>query len=146
VFTSPNGVNWQQRYSTTIAMGSCIQAGIFTESVRSNRTSIAWFDHVEVVSGLKSGKQVHEIEIAEKSTLLQVELYPNPTEDQVTISIPGNENKVSYQITDMNGRLFEQSHFTGSEAVLDLSGNKPGIYILRMEVKGEVVTRRIVVM
>ena len=46
----------------------------------------------------------------------------------------------------MDGRLIEQNHFTGSEAVLDLSNLRPGMYVLRLEVKGKIVTRRIVVM
>jgi hypothetical protein len=46
----------------------------------------------------------------------------------------------------MDGRLIEQNHFTGSEAVLDLSNLKPGTYVLRLDVNGEIATKRIVVM
>ncbi|MBE0638110.1 MAG: HYR domain-containing protein, partial [Bacteroidales bacterium] len=118
VFTSYNGTTWQQRYSGTISMGSCIQAGIFTESVLATRTSMAWFDHVKVEYGLKSGDEIVIDETNMQSEKAAIELYPNPADDLVTISIPGNESEVSYSIADMDGRVIEQSGFVGSEAVL----------------------------
>ncbi|MBE0638113.1 MAG: T9SS type A sorting domain-containing protein, partial [Bacteroidales bacterium] len=57
-----------------------------------------------------------------------------------------NESEVSYSITDMDGRVIEQSGFIGCEAVLDVSSFKPGLYVIRMEIEGEVVTKRLVVM
>ncbi|MBE0637599.1 MAG: T9SS type A sorting domain-containing protein [Bacteroidales bacterium] len=142
VFTSYNGTTWQQRYSVNISMGTCIQAGIFTESVLATRTSVAWFDHADVAKGLKIGEEL----TTSDNDQAQVELYPNPADDLVTISIPENESEVSYSITDMDGRVIEQSGFTGNEAVLDVSSFKPGLYVIRMEIGGEVVTKRLVVM
>ncbi|MBE0636996.1 MAG: choice-of-anchor D domain-containing protein [Bacteroidales bacterium] len=147
VFTSYNGTTWQQRYSGTINMGSCIQTGIFTESVLATRTSIAWFDNVEVVNILKSGDEFAGTETNEPGEgQFRVDIYPNPAEDLVTISIPENEGKVNYSITDLDGRVIEQSSFTGSEAVLDVSGFRLGLYVIRMEINGEIFTRRLVVM
>ncbi|MBE0637000.1 MAG: T9SS type A sorting domain-containing protein [Bacteroidales bacterium] len=147
VLTSYNGTTWQQRYSGTINMNSCIQAGIFTESVLATRTSVAWFDHVEVVDFLKSGDEFADIEtIKSVEGQFRVDIYPNPAEDLVTISIPENEEKVNYSITNLDGRVIEQSSFTGSDAVLDVSGFRPGLYVIRMEIGRAVVTKRIVVM
>jgi hypothetical protein len=42
-----------------------------------------------------------------------VNLYPNPSSDQITISIEGNDSRVNYAIMDMEGRLMQQSDFTG---------------------------------
>lgn len=147
VFTSDNGTAWQQRYSINITMNSTIQAGIFTESVQPNRIATAWFDHVEVVNSLKSGDVFAGIvtnELVEGQ--LRVDIYPNPADDVVTISIPENEGKVNFSITDLDGRVIEQSSFTGSETMLDVSSFRPGMYIIRMEFNGEMFTRRLVVM
>ncbi|MBE0637140.1 MAG: T9SS type A sorting domain-containing protein, partial [Bacteroidales bacterium] len=147
VFTSYNGTTWQQRYSGTISMGSCIQAGIFTESVLATRTSMAWFDNVEVVNFLKSGDDFAGVDVIEMDKeQFQIDLYPNPADDQVTLSIADNESEVSYQISDMEGRLIGQSSFSGSETFIDVSGYKPGLYIIRLEIGGEIVTKRLVVM
>ncbi|MBE0637600.1 MAG: T9SS type A sorting domain-containing protein, partial [Bacteroidales bacterium] len=142
VFTSYNGTTWQQRYSGTIYMGDCILAGIFTESVLASRTSVAWFDDVEVASGLKTG----EVFTLTESDPLNVEIYPNPAGDLVTILIPGNEGKVNFTITEIDGRLIEQSSFTGDETTLDVRHFKPGLYVIRLEIGGAMVTKRIVVM
>jgi hypothetical protein len=146
VFTSNNGTTWQQRYSGTISMGSCIQAGIFTESVLATRTSKAWFDHVKVEYGLKSGDEIVNDETILQSAKPEIELYPNPAADQITISIPGNERSVSYTVTDLEGRVIGKSILTGSEVLLDLSSYKPGMYIIRFEIDGEIFARRLVVM
>jgi hypothetical protein len=147
VFTSYNGTTWHQRYSRSISMVNCIHAGIFTESVRSNRTSMAWFDNVEVIGNLKAGDESAGVEFIEMDTeTTAVTVYPNPAEDYVIVSIPENESRVNYQISDMDGRQIEQHHFAGSEAVLDLSNFKPGMYILRLEVNGKLVSKRIAVM
>ncbi|MBE0639481.1 MAG: T9SS type A sorting domain-containing protein, partial [Bacteroidales bacterium] len=142
VFTSYNGTTWQQRYSGTIYMGGCILAGIFTESVLASRTSVAWFDNVEVASGLKTG----EVFTITESDPLNVEIYPNPADDLVTISITGKESEVSYQVTDIDGRLIGQSNFTGRETTLDVSNFKPGLYVIRLEIGGKMATKRLVVM
>ncbi|MBE0639580.1 MAG: T9SS type A sorting domain-containing protein, partial [Bacteroidales bacterium] len=147
VFTSYNGTTWQQRYSGTISMNSCIQAGIFTESVLASRTSVAWFDNVEVVPFLKAGDDFAGVDVIEMDKeQVQIDLYPNPADDQVTIFIAGNESEVSYQISDMEGRLIGQSTFTGSEFLLDVSNYKPGLYVIRFEIDGEIFTKRLVVM
>jgi hypothetical protein len=147
VFTSYNGTTWQQRFSKAIAMNNCIMAGIFTESVRASRTSKAWLDHVEVVDFLKTGEAFSDIESDNPvNDPIQIDLYPNPADDYVIVSIPGNENKVNFKITEIDGRLIEQSSFTGRDFMLDLSDLEPGLYVLRLEVKGEILTRKIVVM
>ena len=147
VFTSATGTTWQQRYNGTLNMTGCLKAGIFLESIYANRTAVATFDNVELATFLKSGEETAGFDLIQPELQSQqVEVYPNPADDYVIVSIPENEGKVSYQLTDMDGRLIEQNHFTGSEAILDLSNYKPGMYVLRMDVNGEVVTRRIVVM
>jgi hypothetical protein len=75
-----------------------------------------------------------------------VNLYPNPSSDLITISIEGNDSRVNYTIMDMEGRLMQQSDFTGSEFKLDVSNFRPGLYMIRFEIEGEVFMRRIVVM
>ena len=147
VFTSANGTTWQQRYNGSLDMTGCLKAGIFLESIYANRTAVATFDNVELATLLKSSDENTGFDLIQPELQSQqVEVYPNPADDYIIVSIPENDTKVNYQITDMDGRLIEQNHFTGSEAVLDLSNFKPGMYVLRLEVKGEIVTRRIVVM
>jgi predicted outer membrane repeat protein len=76
----------------------------------------------------------------------QISMYPNPADDHVNISINGNDLEVNYSIMDMEGRLMQQSEFSGDEFRLDVSNFKPGLYMIRFEIEGELFVRRIVVM
>jgi len=147
IYTSYNGSSWQLRHTATVSMNNCILAGIFTESVRSYRTSKAWLDNVEVIQGMKGGEDIsgYETIITEKEEI-RVDVYPNPADDRVIVSIPDNEAEVHYQISDPEGRLIAQDSFTGSELLIDLGNFKPGMYIIRLEIDGEMVNKRIVVM
>ncbi|MBE0639833.1 MAG: T9SS type A sorting domain-containing protein [Bacteroidales bacterium] len=78
------------------------------------------------------------------STALQV--YPNPADHLVTLSIAGNQNHINFTIMDMNGRVIEQSGFTGNETILDISNFKPGFYFIRMMINGVLVTKKLAVM
>ncbi len=78
--------------------------------------------------------------------LSKISLYPNPASERVTITLSGNDGEVECTILDVDGKQVLQSYFTGNEAVLDLSNLRPGMYVLRLDLKGEIVTRRIVVM
>ncbi|MBE0639120.1 MAG: S8 family serine peptidase [Bacteroidales bacterium] len=76
----------------------------------------------------------------------QISVYPNPADDLVTIYISSNDREVTYAISDVDGKLVYQSNFSGSETSLNVSDFKPGIYMIRLEIGGEIFTRRLVVM
>ena len=143
VYTSFNGTLWQKRYTATVSMSTNILAGIFTESVRSERTSIAQFDHVEVSSSIKSAEILDDETIA---TGQQVDIYPNPADELVNIVMPDNEAKVKVTMTSMQGNVVLSTIFYGSEAQINTSHINPGVYVLRFETEGNVITKRLVIM
>ncbi len=147
VFTSYNGTTWHQRNSVNITMNSCIMAGVFTESVRSNRTSTAWFDHVEVVNFLKSDELLAATgQSFKESAEWAIELYPNPAANHVVVKVPANKGLVKYAIYDLNDRLLSQSWFIGEETQLNIRQMQPGVYILRFETEGIVLVKKLIVM
>ncbi len=143
IYSSNNGTLWQKRYTTTVNMSTNILAGIFTESVRSDRTSIAQFDHVEVSSSLKSSEILDDETIA---TEQQVDIYPNPADELVNILMPDNESKVKVTMISMQGNVILTTIFYGSEAQINTSHINPGVYVLRFETEGNVITKRLVIM
>jgi len=42
--------------------------------------------------------------------------------------------------------MLHQSNFTGSDAIINIHHLKVGVYVLRFEIEGEVVTKRLVMM
>jgi methionine-rich copper-binding protein CopC len=143
IYSSSNGTSWQKRYTATVSMSTNILAGIFTESVRSDRISIAQFDHVEVSSSIKSAEILDDETIA---TEQQVDIYPNPADELVNIVMPDNESKVKVTLTSMQGNVVLTTIFYGSEAQLNTSHINPGVYVLRFETNGNVITKRLVIM
>jgi hypothetical protein len=146
VFTSYNGTAWTKRYTGTIAMNNCINAGIFTESIISSRTSAAWFDNVELAGYLKSG-EIETIEITDdsKNDQLPVEIYPNPANDMVTVAYPYNGIPVTLNMISVNGKTVKTLTIRDRETIINVQDLKPGVYILRMETNENVVVKRLVV-
>jgi hypothetical protein len=148
VFTSYNGTTWMQRYSGTIVMnnGGSIYAGIFTESVRSDRTSIAWFNNVELAGYLKTG-EIETIEIPDDSQNGQsaVEIYPNPAKEKVTVVYPYTGIPVTLTMVSVNGKIVKTLAITANETQIDVSALLPGVYVLRMQSNESIVTRRLVI-
>ena len=127
-------------------MGTCINAGIFTESVRSDRTSIAWFDHVELAGNLKTG-EIETIEIPNDSQNGQsaVEIYPNPAKEKVSIIYPYNGTAVTLTLFSANGKIVKTLAITANETQIDVNSLLPGVYVLRMQSNESIVTRRLVI-
>ncbi len=73
----------------------------------------------------------------------EISIYPNPATDKIHLSIPSELiiNKIS--LTDIQGRLIIEE--TGVLDDLDVSGAKPGIYILHLNHSRGLLSHRIVI-
>jgi len=147
VFTSYNGISWLRRYTGTISMEPQILAGIFTESILSNRTSVAWFDNVELSGQLKTGDEFAEAEIIiPDSEQAEVSIYPNPARDQVNITLKGFRTLQGFgTLLTTDGKTIKTFTISESETQLNVQDLKPGVYILRIENAENVVVKRLVI-
>ncbi|MCJ8291094.1 MAG: T9SS type A sorting domain-containing protein [Crocinitomicaceae bacterium] len=75
--------------------------------------------------------------------LNELSVYPNPTSDQFVIKME-DENSVDVSISDMHGREIRKIQNYANASSIDLSGNEPGIYLIRIETEKGQVIRRIV--
>lgn len=63
----------------------------------------------------------------------EVEVYPNPATEQITIVISQNLNaNGTLQVFDINGKLSQQTAITSNQQSADVSALTPGIYLLRI--------------
>ena len=58
----------------------------------------------------------------------QIVIYPNPTNDQITIDIKGYNGPVNVEVYDLQGRLLETSNST----IVSLKKHAKGIYIFKV--------------
>jgi hypothetical protein len=144
IYTSYNGTSWTRRYTATVTMNNCINAGFFTENAVSGRTTTAWIDHAEVVGYLKETEE-ENIDMNTQD-MFEVMVYPNPANDLITISIPENAATVKVTLINASGLVVETSEFNTMDAEYPISHIKPGLYLLRFERNGMIVCKRLVVL
>ena len=97
------------------------------------------FYDTEINDGCDAGAvaSIDNLEINELS------IYPNPTNDQFVIEME-DEVKVDISISDMNGRNIRRIQNYANGSSIDLRGNEPGIYLIRIETENGQTIRRII--
>lgn len=78
-------------------------------------------------------------------TAPQIQLYPNPATDEVTIRLPAGIFN-SLTITDLTGRIIEQQPVAGSTDNIELfvASLPPGVYLLTFSGAGERIDKKLV--
>lgn len=91
---------------------------------------------ISVVTGLEDVKGI----------ILYALVYPNPTNDFLTLSIENLEvSNLSYQLLNMSGKLLEAKKIEGNHTIISLSKLVPSTYFLKiMENNKEVKTFKII--
>ncbi|WP_170141388.1 T9SS type A sorting domain-containing protein [Flavobacterium aquicola] len=101
----------------------------------------------ESVYNVAQGIQHQEIketlgtpEIIEPKT--EIVIFPNPTADFVNVNMKGIEaddnQKRTYQLYDIQGRLLKQNTINQTETQISLNGLSPSIYMLRVNINNKV--------
>ena len=143
VYISYNGTAWVKRYGATISMANCINAGFFTENTKINQFVTSTFDNAEVVNYLKSGEET-ELEVVNKDAF-DIEFYPNPASDQITIVAPDNTSNIRVSVINASGMVVESDLFNTTDAIYNLQQLKHGVYLIRFEREGILVNKRLVI-
>lgn len=75
---------------------------------------------------------------------LEITIYPNPTSDLVSIWVDGKGAPISWQVTNIEGKLIEQgTEDRGPKINIDLSAQDPGTYFINVRSGDRVGTRTI---
>ncbi|MCG8331457.1 MAG: T9SS type A sorting domain-containing protein [Chitinophagales bacterium] len=78
--------------------------------------------------------------------LFDISIYPNPSSDRIHLTgVPQNQVATPYQILDISGKPVSTGSLTTYDSFIDISLLQPGIYIIRMEMEGNIVSERFVV-
>lgn len=73
-----------------------------------------------------------------------VEIYPNPTSNNIQVTFPNNEEVICLKIIDQHGRTVKMiSDFTSKEPI-DLSGLVEGFYIAHIDTNNGIVSKKII--
>ena len=86
------------------------------------------------------------VDFAEQLTEEEFTLYPNPSNDFVTLSLGEcfDDTPFSYTIYDVNGLSVKSGTVVSEETILDISGFLPGTYLVVVNASGDTFARTIV--
>ena len=76
--------------------------------------------------------------------VINVQVYPNPTHNQVNLLLSGFELQKSYVLTDIQGKVIEYKNFTDNILIVNIQNFPKGVYILHVRDTDKVLTRKIV--
>ena len=76
-----------------------------------------------------------------------IDIYPNPTLDRLTVELLDSKLMQSIEVIDLLGNriLANELLVKQNAVVLDLSNKSPGVYFVRVNSEGQVGTKRIVI-
>ncbi len=96
---------------------------------------------------IKMGMDKEQQELNRLIKILDVNIFPNPTVDDVTLKLLVSEPaNVAYYMYSMNGQLVQSQRFDGIEELehhVNLSGLSQGLYILRIVTRNQAKTFKI---
>ncbi len=73
----------------------------------------------------------------------QIKIYPNPTDDFITIEYP-NSKRFTLTIYNTFGGIVLQKNYKEEILEIDLGNYNPGVYLMKIETDEKIVTRKII--
>ncbi len=106
------------------------------------------------IIGVGNHSDIYSLSIPSFNSLLSIEdkteanfiIYPNPTSDSITIKNKASNSITDLELVNINGQAVFQKKNTdyADELTLDLSSLTAGMYFLKVNFKGTIVTKKIV--
>ena len=115
-----------------------------TYANNNNRTVV-----LEVSNKCLSASKTIEITTIGLNDLLtaeSVDVYPNPTQGLLTITLPSNMDAGQLSINSIDGKevYARQLNNASNKVTVDISNLQVGIYFLKMQVENQVITKKII--
>ncbi|MDB9755282.1 T9SS type A sorting domain-containing protein, partial [Winogradskyella sp.] len=96
------------------------------------------------ISDTSSCYDVNSLSIGELDSALQVSLYPNPVEDNLTVILGNNYNDIQLEIYSLTGQLLRKINESNRlEFKVNISDLSSGMYIVKLNAAGKIYTSRI---
>ena len=140
-----------QGFAQQLPLGTCGIVNIYDAA--GNRTKRVYFCN-NGIDPYPTGPQTEgkgtEIVVEKKETKETKEfqyvdaLYPNPTTGKFFVTFSKNLLNASVSIVDNNGKTLAQFKASGYKVDFDLSPYAAGMYYVRIEEDGKVITKKVI--
>jgi hypothetical protein len=86
-----------------------------------------------VAQGVQHAYAVFPVDSGEALSAISVSVFPNPTEDYLTLEVSDfNEQKLWYQLYDLQGRLLQYGMISGSQTNIDMNSLAAAVYYVKV--------------
>ncbi len=147
--TTSNGMYASHTYTASGNYNICLTV---TASCGSTATACSSY------SVYRSGGTLYHVNVVSPATVVldiaedqwsgaELNLYPNPVEDFLVLSVTNFEGNIDYVISDALGRTVQRgsaSSYDPGGKKIDLSDQPPGLYMIRLSIGGENITRKLI--
>jgi hypothetical protein len=135
-------------FAQRLSLGECGIVNVY--DLAGNRTKRVYFCNNGIdpyPTGPQTAAKGAEIVVEKKETteFQYVDaLYPNPTTGKFFVTFSKNLSNASVSIVDNNGKTLAQFKAKGYKVDFDLSPYAAGMYYVRIEEDGKVITKKVV--
>ncbi len=117
--------------------GSGISGNTFDPSLSGTGSFYVTYSYTDTsgCSGIDSTMIIVDqcLSINEPEDWSHIQLFPNPTSDEITITISGYASEVSYEVYAPDGRLvMSETRKIHEKLLIDLKDKSPGAYVLKL--------------
>ena len=86
-----------------------------------------------VSQGVQQTYQISDLGIKETALSISLIAFPNPTTDNLTLQVTDyNNEKLSYQLHDMQGKLLNKGHINSEKTPIDMSSLPTSTYFVNV--------------
>jgi hypothetical protein len=137
-YTSFNGVNWQQTFIATLVLPTCIDAGLFAQSINVNTPALAAFSNLAGFNTQIPNIPDQNTTNRSIDTEKEFSVYPNPASDEINVKwISGYTGKAAtITVTNQLGQTVATQKLgavTNEIETINVSQLTNGMYILSVQ-------------
>jgi spore coat protein U-like protein len=86
-----------------------------------------------VAQGIQHAYEIFSVGIKETTLNISLTAFPNPTTEKLTLQISDfNNEKLEYQLYDMQGKMLNSGQVTAQQTLINTSSLSPAIYFINV--------------
>ena len=131
-----------------LKMGSQVYYGWVRISIATGVTNATIFEYAynSIPNAAIHAGQTVATGIIENSFASSLKLFPNPASNHLTIALGSNNKNVDVSITDITGKIIYTTTASETQKIEVITEDfKEGIYVVQIQTKDFIVTKRLVV-
>ncbi|MFM9948229.1 MAG: T9SS type A sorting domain-containing protein, partial [Saprospiraceae bacterium] len=139
--TSVDGVNWDFTFTVTMILPSCIEVGLFAQSINVNTTTTAVFSNIMGVPTTPPIPLLVDGRTGNVETQEVLSLFPNPASDEINVKMEAFYGKnVTISVQNQLGQVMLQRDIDEVQDAterIELTNLPSGIYTLTLRTAGQ---------